>query len=62
MRRKVAKSKRKGGRCPTGKVRYRDHASATAALRYKAPGREVTPVRAYPCPRCNGWHTTSKAR
>ncbi|MCU1356398.1 MAG: hypothetical protein JWM89_1816 [Acidimicrobiales bacterium] len=61
MRRTVAKSHTK--RCPSGKTRFRDHEAATRALRRtESSNRMVRPARAYECPRCKGWHLTSKAR
>lgn len=31
------------------------------AERPRRPGRKL-PIRAYPCPFCNGWHLTSQAK
>lgn len=59
MRRRVARSKRSA--CPTRKVRYRDHESATRALRNVAGScRGKIPVRAYRCNLCRGWLLTSQ--
>lgn len=47
--------------CPTGKLRYRDNIAAQWAL---ATINDTDPrrreQRAYACPRCRGWHLTSK--
>lgn len=48
--------------CPTGKRRFRDHASAVQALRRTSRAddrRDRKPARAYHCDRCKGWHLTS---
>ncbi|WP_181428807.1 hypothetical protein [Modestobacter versicolor] len=50
-----------GERCT--KRRYRDEAVAQLALaRIQTVGeaREKTPQRVYRCPRCRGWHLTSR--
>lgn len=46
------------------KVRYRDHAQAVKALQRlkNTSTRSVIPVRVYECPRCGGYHLTSKER
>lgn len=54
---------RANGKCPrTGKVRWKDHASAARAMnkiRHEHPEREELPVRVYQCvPGCRGWHLT----
>lgn len=55
------KRPRPNGTCPTGKLRYRDRVAALLAL-----GRidDIDPrrgeKRAYRCPRCRGWHLTSR--
>lgn len=61
MRRVVARSAKKRA-CKSGKVRFRDHQSATRALRTARArsSREVVPQRAYECPMCKGWHLTSE--
>jgi len=45
-----------------GKVRYPDRVAALLALakagRRRSGRREE--ARAYPCPKCKGWHLTSK--
>lgn len=59
-RRKRAKPSR--ATCPSGKVRYRDRQRALHALRTiqgVERQRQVTPVRVYECPLCNGAHLTS---
>lgn len=49
-----------------GKVRFRDHTEAVRSLhmiasRGERSGRNgVIPVRAYECPRCGGFHVTSR--
>ncbi|KMM44867.1 hypothetical protein CWIS_13650 [Cellulomonas sp. A375-1] len=52
--------------CPSGKVRYRDRLDALLALskigRKDSPRRPGSEQRAYPCPRCKGWHLTSTDR
>ena len=52
--------------CPSGKVRYRDRLDALLALsridRKDSPRRSKSEQRAYPCPRCKGWHLTSTDR
>jgi hypothetical protein len=58
--------KRKVSHTCRGKRRFRDHAEAVRSLRgiraSRWQGRDgVKPVRCYHCPRCNGWHLTSKA-
>lgn len=58
--RKRSKRSKDRGACPSGKRRFRDHPSAVAALRRTgSSSREVRPVRAYECDRCQGWHLTS---
>ena len=48
----------------SGKHIYRDNVSALLAVaRYQRiddPNRATLPVRSYKCPKCPGWHTTSK--
>lgn len=60
MKRHIGRSK--GQRCPSGKVRFRDHLSAVQAATNIAvvSTRETVPVRAYRCPHCKGWHLTSQ--
>lgn len=47
-----------------GKTRYRDRIAALLALskiaRRDDTRRPKTEQRAYPCPRCHGWHLTSQ--
>ncbi len=57
-----------GYNLPNGKIicikhRYRSEAEAHDALRQIAAigqSRVSSPIRAYPCFKCNGWHVTSK--
>jgi hypothetical protein len=65
----VVRRKIVGYRLPTGemvcvKTRYPDEAHAIAdVLRIQAHGDgHRVPIRAYPCPHCRGWHTTSQQR
>ncbi|MFC5181372.1 hypothetical protein [Actinomadura harenae] len=55
---------RNPGRCPTGKVRFRDRIAATLALatiqRQGRQDRDKAEARAYRCPACSGWHLTSQ--
>jgi hypothetical protein len=39
------------------KIRYRDHDEAVRMV-HKAGQRRGTPLRAYPCDLCTGWHIT----
>lgn len=50
--------------CPSGKVRYRDHEQATAALqRLKVSStRSKIQTRDYPCSQCQGYHLTASRR
>jgi hypothetical protein len=46
-----------------GKARYRDKVAAQLALLRLGrveQRREKDAVRVYPCPKCKGWHLTSK--
>ena len=45
------------------KTRYRDKKLALSVVRHfaKTSVREKTPVRAYYCTDCNGWHITSQS-
>jgi hypothetical protein len=56
------KGKHKTTRTCKGKVRYRDKREAMAALHRLGnyDQRQKTPVRAYACHRCKGWHLTSE--
>lgn len=64
----VAKLRHK---CPTGKVRFKDHDMCVAALHKSANIRAVevveqgfskrNEIRSYPCEICAGWHLSSKA-
>jgi hypothetical protein len=53
--------------CPTGKVRYADERAARVELvglvisRNRGDARRHE-RRVYQCPRCFGWHTTSKPK
>ena len=51
-------------KCPaTGKVKYRDRVAALLALSSTARKdnrRDKDAVRVYLCPRCRGWHLTSR--
>lgn len=51
-------------RCPSGKVRYRDDIGAKLALAQlrRLDGPKHLERRAYRCPKCKGWHLTSKAK
>lgn len=62
MRRRVGRTpKTKGRRCRSGKVRFKDHNSAAAALQRITPrDGEKAPVRSYRCHLCSGWHVTSQ--
>ena len=44
------------------KIAYGSEARANQAMHtiQEVTGREVRPVRAYPCPYGNGWHMTSQ--
>lgn len=47
------------------KRRYRDEIAAKLALtnvKQKGDAREKTPRRAYQCPKCHGWHLTSRGK
>jgi hypothetical protein len=48
--------------CPSRKVRYRDKLGAQIALAstHRARSSRRDEVRVYRCPRCNGWHLTSR--
>lgn len=50
--------------CPTGKNRWAtaEDAEAEIARIRTITDRARTPVRAYPCPDCAGWHLTSQQR
>lgn len=53
-----------GGKCSSGKIRYRDHEEAVAALNSIASSRNLGNARrnedrAYECARCGGFHITS---
>jgi len=59
----VRRSVGKDRGCPTGKVRYRDRASAQyvlSSLGEPDKRRRVSPNRIYQCHLCNGWHLTSQ--
>lgn len=45
-----------------GKRRFHDKQEAVAALHVlmSRSSRTTLPTRAYSCPRCKGWHLTSK--
>ena len=45
--------------CATGKVRYRDRLGAEIALALLVR-EDHGEARVYRCPRCFGWHLTSK--
>lgn len=57
--------------CPTGKVRFKDHAHAVSALHAAKNRRKFAEAenvdtarkecRTYPCKACKGFHLTSKA-
>lgn len=51
--------------CSTGKFRWSDHERAARALaRIQAepePGRLYVPTRTFRCPKCEGYHLTSKS-
>lgn len=50
-------------RCGCRKRRYPDEVSARLALatiRPRHERRDKTEARAYRCPRCKGWHLTSR--
>jgi hypothetical protein len=51
-----------GRSCPSGKLRYGDRVGALLALAQSASSSKAkrNEVRAYRCPRCDGWHLTSK--
>ena len=65
---KITKLRRK---CPTGKIRFRDHDMCIAALHRSANIRAIdlegqgftkrNEIRSYPCEKCAGWHLSSKA-
>lgn len=60
------KGKRKRSYVCGGKVRYKDHDEATAAMR-NAGDRwgntaQKLPQRSYECPRCGGYHLTSQPK
>lgn len=46
------------------KVRYRDRIGALLALAAAERSESIRrrEVRAYPCPKCKGWHLTSKGK
>lgn len=56
--------------CSTGKRRYRTQDSAENVLRSMARGKKWIrravhghhELRAYRCPRCDGWHLTSQVK
>lgn len=47
-----------------GKIRYHDRVAAMLALAkaQRSPSRRRHESRAYHCPKCDGWHLTSKRR
>lgn len=57
-------------KCPTGKVRFRDHQQSVAALHKAANYRandlaergisNRNEIRSYKCDACAGWHISSK--
>lgn len=57
---------RKGGSCPTGKIRYKTAIDAGIALGRAQSARavkgrdQVVEQRHYRCPTCQGHHLTSK--
>lgn len=65
---KITKLRRK---CPTGKIRFRDHDMCIPALHRSANIRAIdlagqgftkrNEIRSYPCEKCAGWHLSSKA-
>lgn len=61
MRRRLGRSAR---RCAvTGKVRYRSEDDARTVINRARPHDQhggAVPIRAYRCPHCAGFHTTSK--
>jgi hypothetical protein len=49
------------GLCPSNKRAYQSLESALGALQnMKGAGRDISASRAYPCPLCNHYHTSSK--
>lgn len=49
-------------KCDTGKTRFRDQKEAIDSIRHleHKSSREEIPIRTYKCPKCHGWHVTSK--
>lgn len=70
-RRSLAKVTKLRRKCPTGKVRFKDHDMCVSALHKSANIRAVEfveqgyskrkEIRSYPCEKCAGWHLSSKA-
>lgn len=61
------RSVKKTGGCPSGKVRWKDHKQAAAAVRTirshygTASSRgDDRALRLYECDMCDGWHATSQ--
>jgi len=55
------RNKAKSRRTDCDKVRYRDQREAKhaiLAIKFKGERREQSPVRAYECQKCHGWHLT----
>jgi hypothetical protein len=53
--------KRRRYNCPTGKIRYNDHAEAIEHIWWIDANStaDKKPCRVYQCDICNGWHATS---
>lgn len=70
-RRPKAKVTKLRHKCPTGKIRFKDHDMCVSALHKSANIRAVevveqgfskrNEIRSYPCDKCAGWHLSSKA-
>jgi len=58
-------------KCPTRKIRFRDHEMCVAALHKSANLRALdlaergytkrNEIRSYQCDKCSGWHVSSKS-
>jgi hypothetical protein len=47
-------------RCTSGKLTFRDEASANRAVQRALVRGEIRPLKHYHCPLCNLWHLATK--